>query len=65
MLTWWVPGTLRCERCSSGKTGGVTGILSVRPDASDAEAKAARLQRYAELRWSPDASPSPSIGRGH
>ncbi len=35
-----------------------TGVLSVRPDASDAEAKAARLQRYAELRWSPDASPS-------
>ena len=36
-----------------------TGVLSVRPDASDAEAKAARLSRYAELRWSPDASPSP------
>jgi putative transposase len=35
-----------------------TGVLSVRPDASDREAKAARLQRYAELRWSPDASPS-------
>ncbi len=34
-----------------------TGVLSVRPDASDSEAKAARLQRYAELRWSPDASP--------
>ncbi|HEU5198163.1 MAG TPA: transposase, partial [Ktedonobacterales bacterium] len=29
-----------------------TGILSVCPDASDREAKAARLQRYAELRWS-------------
>ncbi len=34
-----------------------TGVLSVRPDASDDEAKAARLSRYAELRWSPDASP--------
>src|SRR6266568_6113775 len=34
-----------------------TGILSVCPDASDSEAKAARLLRYAELRWSPDASP--------
>ncbi len=42
-----------------------TGVLSVRPDASDTEAKAARLERYAELRWSPDASPSPSRGRGH
>jgi putative transposase len=35
-----------------------TGVLSVRPDASDDEAKAARLSRYAELRWSPDASSS-------
>ena len=35
-----------------------TGVLSVRPDASDAETKAARLARYADLRWSPDASPS-------
>jgi putative transposase len=35
-----------------------TGVLSVRPDASDAETKAARLARYAELRWSPDASSS-------
>jgi len=34
-----------------------TGVLSVRPDVSDSEAKAARLQRYAELRWSPDTSP--------
>jgi transposase len=33
-----------------------TGCLSITPDASDKEAKAARLQRYAELRWSPDAS---------
>ena len=29
-----------------------TGCLSIIPDASDREAKAARLQRYAELRWS-------------
>ncbi len=34
-----------------------TGGLSVRPDVSDDEAKAARLSRYAELRWSPEASP--------
>jgi len=34
-----------------------TGVLSVRPDVSDSEAKAARLARYAELRWSPDTSP--------
>ena len=33
-----------------------TGHLSIAPDASDKEAKAARLQRYAELRWSPDVS---------
>jgi putative transposase len=35
-----------------------TGVLSVRPDASDDEAKAARRVRYAELRWSLDASPT-------
>jgi len=33
-----------------------TGQLSLAPDASDKEAKAARLQRYAELRWSPGVS---------
>jgi len=33
-----------------------TGQLSVVPDVSDHEAKAARLSRYAELRWSPDAN---------
>jgi putative transposase len=33
-----------------------TGVLSVRPDVSSEEAKAARRQRYAELRWSPDTS---------
>jgi IS605 OrfB family transposase len=31
-----------------------TGLLSMAPNTSDHEAKAARLQRYAELRWSPD-----------
>jgi IS605 OrfB family transposase len=41
-----------------------TGVLSVRPgdmspDTPDREAKAARLRRYAELRWSPGASPMP------
>jgi transposase len=33
-----------------------TGCLSIIPDASDREAKAARLLRYAELRWSPDVT---------
>ena len=33
-----------------------TGHLSIAPDASDNEAKAARRLRYAELRWSLDAS---------
>ena len=37
-----------------------TGELSNRPDVSSVEAKAARLQRYAELRWSLDTSPVPS-----
>ncbi len=41
-----------------------TGILSVCPDVSDDKAKAARRQRYAELRWSSDTSPSRSTGRG-
>jgi transposase len=35
-----------------------TGVLSARPDVSDEEAKAARRQRYTELRWSPDTSPA-------
>ncbi|UQN09647.1 transposase [Deinococcus sp. QL22] len=35
-----------------------TGALSVRPDVSSVEAKAERLQRYSELRWSSDTSPS-------
>ena len=40
-----------------------TGVLSARPDVSSEEAKAARLQRYAELRWSPDTSPRlPAVG---
>ncbi len=33
-----------------------TGVLSVRPDVSDDETKAARLKRYAELRWSSDTN---------
>ncbi len=33
-----------------------TGRLSIVPDASDSEAKAARLKRYAELRWSPEVT---------
>jgi putative transposase len=35
-----------------------TGVLSVRPNVSSDEAKAARRARYAELRWSPDTSPA-------
>jgi putative transposase len=35
-----------------------TGVLSVRPDVSSDEAKAAWRARYAELRWSPDTSPA-------
>ena len=35
-----------------------TSVLSVRPDVSDDETKAARLRRYAELRWSSDTSSS-------
>ncbi|MHB1630917.1 MAG: RNA-guided endonuclease InsQ/TnpB family protein [Acidithiobacillus sp.] len=35
-----------------------TGRLSAVPEASGDEAKAARLSRYAELRWSLDASPA-------
>jgi IS605 OrfB family transposase len=40
-----------------------TGQLSIAPDVSDEESKAARLQRYAELRWSLDTSPV-LYGRG-
>jgi putative transposase len=36
-----------------------TGTLSECPDVSSAETKAARLRRYAELRWSSDTSPCP------
>ncbi len=36
-----------------------TGSLSMTPDVSSVEIKAARLSRYAELRWSLDASPAP------
>ncbi|MFL5656615.1 MAG: RNA-guided endonuclease InsQ/TnpB family protein [Ktedonobacteraceae bacterium] len=39
-----------------------TGHLSVAPDVSSEEAKAARLTRYAELRWSSDTSPRASAG---
>ena len=41
----------------------VTGVLSERPDGSSTETKAARLQKYAELRWSLDPSPA-SFDRG-
>jgi putative transposase len=39
-----------------------TGQLSNAPDVTDHEAKAARLQKYAELRWSPATSSPPSGG---
>ena len=39
-----------------------TGTLSECPDVSDKEAKAARLSRYAELRWSLDTSSPPCRG---
>ena len=38
-----------------------TGTLSMYPDASDKEAKAERLRRYSELRWSPDVSRKASL----
>ena len=41
-----------------------TGLLSMAPDASDKEAKAARLSRYAELRWSPGVSNPRSQSEG-
>jgi putative transposase len=41
-----------------------TGYLSVSPDVSNVEAKALRLQRYSELRWSSDPSPRDLSG-GH
>jgi putative transposase len=41
-----------------------TGTLSRYPDASDNEAKAVRLQRYAELRWSPDVTSLRSLTGG-
>jgi putative transposase len=40
------------------------GTLSMCPDASDKEAKAARLQRYAEVRWSPDVIASLRLEAG-
>src|SRR5260221_11055671 len=41
-----------------------TGLLSMAPNASDNEAKAARLSRHAELRWSPDVRSLRSLGGG-
>jgi IS605 OrfB family transposase len=39
-----------------------TGQLSIAPDVSSDEAKAERLRRYSELRWSLDTSPCLSSG---
>ncbi|HJT56046.1 MAG TPA: transposase [Ktedonobacteraceae bacterium] len=41
-----------------------TGCVSTIPDASDNEAKAARLLRYAEVRWSPEVTTSPRLEAG-
>jgi len=38
-----------------------TGRLSFAPDVSDVETKAERLQRFSELRWSPDTSPGCTV----
>lgn len=38
-----------------------TGFVSMAPDASDREAKAARLRRFAELRWSPGVTNKPPV----
>jgi len=38
--------------------GNRTGRLSIVPDVSSDEVKAARRQRHAELRWSLDTSPA-------
>ena len=42
-----------------------TGCLSIIPDTSDNEAKAERLRRYSELRWSPEATNPRSQTGGH
>src|SRR5947209_15338285 len=69
MLIWWarksggLPSrniTLRTLLIRQDWIG--TGVLSVRPDVSSEEAKAARLARYAELRWSSDTSPRALAG---
>ena len=39
-----------------------TGHLSIAPDVSSDEAKAERLRRYSELRWSLDTSPRALAG---
>ncbi|HEY7413681.1 MAG TPA: transposase [Ktedonobacteraceae bacterium] len=41
-----------------------TGLLSMAPDASDDEAKAAHRKRYAELRWSPGVRNLRSLSGG-
>ena len=41
-----------------------TGCMSTIPDTSDREAKAARLLRYAELRWSPEVTTSLRLEAG-
>jgi hypothetical protein len=47
---------IRQDWMATGSCGVATGALSECPDVSSVEAKAARLARYAELRWSLDTS---------
>jgi len=55
--TSWVRVISRCERCWPGKTGPARGSCQLPLMRRTMEAKAARRERYAELRWSPDTSP--------
>jgi IS605 OrfB family transposase len=52
---------VRQDWMTMGQLSIVPGLLDG-PDVSAKEAKAARLQRYAELRWMPEASPRSSDG---
>ncbi len=48
---------VRQDWARTGQLSGAPGSSSEEPDVSIAEAKAARLRRYAELRWISDTSP--------
>ena len=62
-LAFWQRSRCQVKRSRSINASGSacwarTGCLSLIPDASDGEAKAAHLSRYAEVRWSPDVTTS-------